>query len=138
MLACVAPGPRVTRQTAARPVSFPAASAMFAAAASCLVVMTRGGAAPSAAACCCACQSASSTDRKLSPGTQVHSGTWWAARHSTSAVPPVRGATPVAIGADGGIGADESTGCSGVGDVVVDSDYGERASSPFSGQNDPA
>ena len=33
-LACVAPGPRVTRQTPGRPVSFPYASAMFAAAAS--------------------------------------------------------------------------------------------------------
>ena len=33
-LACVAPGPRVTKQTPGLPVSFPYASAMFAAAAS--------------------------------------------------------------------------------------------------------
>ena len=78
MLAWDAPGPRVTRQTAARPVSFPAASAMLAAAASCRVLITRTPAS----------QSASSTGRKLSPGTHVHSGMPCADRHSTSARHP--------------------------------------------------
>src|SRR3984957_8585169 len=106
MLAWDAPGPRVTRQTAARPVSFPAAPAMLAAAASCRVLMT-----PTPAS-----QSASSTGRKLSPGTHVHSGTACAGRHSTSATPPVRVAGPdsagaeAAVGAEDTVGAEESTG----------------------------
>src|ERR1700677_1947640 len=108
MLAWDAPGPRVTRQTAARPVSFPAASAMLAAAASCRVLMT-----PTPAS-----QSASSTGRKLSPGTQVHSGTSCADRHSTSAAPPVRALTSLtgsagpedALGDEDTVGAEEFTG----------------------------
>src|ERR1700730_8823947 len=86
MLACVAPGPRVTRQTAARPASFPAASAMFAAAASCLVVTSVTG--PPGTRLCS--YSASSTGRKLSPGTHVHNGTSCASRHCTSRSPPRR------------------------------------------------
>src|SRR6202041_107817 len=100
MLAWDAPGPRVTRQTAARPVSFPAASAMLAAAASCRVLMT-----PTPAS-----QSASSTGRKLSPGTHVHSGTPCADRHSTSAAPPVRDAVPDSAGAEGAVGAEDTVG----------------------------
>src|ERR1700678_1644795 len=124
MLAWDAPGPRVTRQTAARPVSFPAASAMLAAAASCRVLMT-----PTPAA-----QSASSTGRKLSPGTHVHSGTSCAMRHSTSAAPPVRALTspsgsagaPDAVGSadmagtEDAVGSDDSTGrLPEVGDVAL-------------------
>src|ERR1700735_480530 len=102
MLAWDAPGPRVTRQTAARPVSFPPASAMWAAAASCRVLMT-----PTPAS-----QSASSTGRKLSPGTHVHSGTSCAMRHSTSAAPPARALGSLAASADteDTVGADDSTG----------------------------
>jgi hypothetical protein len=43
-LACVAPGPRVTRQTPGRPVSFPYASAMLAAPPSFRQEMSRTGA----------------------------------------------------------------------------------------------
>src|ERR1700722_11188908 len=106
MLAWDAPGPRVTRQTAARPVSFPAASAMLAAAASCRVLMTRVPAA----------HSASSTGRKLSPGTHAHSRTSGPMRHWTSAEPPVRAVAPdsagaeAAVGAEDTVGAEESTG----------------------------
>ena len=39
MLACVAPGPRVTKQIPGRPVSLPSASAMLAAAPSCLATI---------------------------------------------------------------------------------------------------
>src|SRR5271170_5581876 len=105
MLAWDAPGPRVTRQTAARPVSFPAASAILAAAASCRVLIT-----PTPAS-----QSASSTGRKLSPGTHVHSAIPCADRHSTSATPPARAAAPGSAGAgdtdpvEDTDGADDST-----------------------------
>src|ERR1700684_2494883 len=100
MLAWDAPGPRVTRQTAARPVRFPAASAMLAAAASCRVLMT-----PTPAS-----QSASRTGRELSAGTHAHSGPSRAARHSTSATPPVRDAVPDSADADGAVGAEDTVG----------------------------
>jgi hypothetical protein len=48
LVACVAPGPRVTRHTPGRPVSFPYASAMFAAPPSWRVTTSRMGASCSA------------------------------------------------------------------------------------------
>ena len=78
--ALVAPGPRVTKQMPGWPVSLPCASAIMAAPPSWRHTVT------SMLASC----SASSTARKLSPGTQNSCCTPWVMSWSTRIWPPVR------------------------------------------------
>ena len=85
--AFVAPGPRVTKQIPGRPVSFPYASAMKAAPPSCRQMTNRSSSVTS--------WNASSTARKLSPGTPNAVSTPCANRQSTRRRPPVRSPSPV-------------------------------------------
>src|ERR1700677_1414698 len=80
MLRLAAPGPRVAMHTAGRPVSFPNASAAKAAPASCRAVMTRVEGTS---------RRASSTGRKLSPGTWKNVSRPRLRIHSTTSAPPL-------------------------------------------------
>src|ERR1700676_5202979 len=91
--ALVAPGPRVTKQMPGRPVTLPMASAIIAAPPSCRQTVT---VMPLS-------RSASSTGRKLSPGTQNTCLTPLMASCSTSAAAAVRCGACFCIGVSFGV-----------------------------------